>query len=147
MKKTVGILFLLMGLGAFALLGRELLELYSSKQSMALSLSKIWTNDLLLLEQEGKLPENWASIGKVVINPATELAEQLLVDLRSPIKEVLAGDHLLEVLLIAIQEPDQVDVVLQYNLLDANENLTWELGRTFKLPFPLQEQNETAQQQ
>lgn len=146
MKRIFGFLSLLFSLLAIGFFVRETFELYTTQQSAAQYLTMVWQNDIETLEKANKLPEEWSRIGRIELNPATELASSLQPELRVPIQAHSSGDHALEILLIVLQETRHIDVVVQYNLLDPQENLIWELGRTFKLPYPAQPHRDDADQ-
>lgn len=128
---------------ALFIFGFKALEL--SNQTKAEHFEWLWQKDLENLEKAKILPKPWAEIAEIMPIPSGPRSQKLLEQISIPIKTNAQGTHRLEILLIDWEEGELNGFIIQYDLMEkANNNLIWELGRTFLLRGSLKDLEQLA---
>ena len=98
-------------------------------------LQVLWEQDVKKLELAEAVPPGWHSLKEITYFGGDPGAKNWIIEgLRAPHPVKKDGTHRLEVLLLSFEDEGRDGAIIQYNLVNLkNQNMEWELGRTFFL--------------
>lgn len=98
-------------------------------------LQYLWTQDINTLKSSQILPTGWYGIKNIEYEGGDSTAMKWLKEgLHIPITLNKDGTHRLEILILSFEDTGRIGAIIQYNLVNlTDQNMEWELGRTFYL--------------
>lgn len=130
---------MVLALFALTILAWTVDSLYSQYKFQSSShrekLQVLWGQDVQKLELAKAVPPGWYTLKEITYFGGDPGAKNWIIEgLRAPHPVSNEGTHRLEVLLLSFEDEGRDGAIIQYNLVNLkNQNMEWELGRTFFL--------------
>ncbi|RME14483.1 MAG: hypothetical protein D6797_08765 [Bdellovibrio sp.] len=105
-------------------------------QTPAERLNLLWKEDIQHLREQGKLPKIWSKIKSITVQ-GDKKTTPWIPHLKAPVRVNKNGSHKLNVFISYWENQKEAGTLFIHQLINLkNQNLEWELMRTYLLPKP-----------